>query len=67
MVAPPLAPAGEGKPVRALIVVGGPARDAVAAGLRDAGFAGEVVMQERARVTLDQPADPNFDLRRALA
>ncbi|MHB8588026.1 MAG: NAD(P)/FAD-dependent oxidoreductase [Candidatus Dormibacteraceae bacterium] len=30
--------------VRALIVGGGPAGDAVAAGLRDAGFAGEVVL-----------------------
>ena len=44
MVAAPVAPAGEGAPVRALIVGGGPAGDAVAAGLRDAGFEGEIFL-----------------------
>lgn len=44
MVAAPAARAGKGAPVRALIVGGGPAGDAVAAGLRDAGFDGEIVL-----------------------
>ena len=43
MVASPAAPDGKDT-TRALIVGGGPAGDAVAAGLRDAGFAGEIVL-----------------------
>src|ERR1700686_1845159 len=44
LVAAPAAEAGKGARVRALIAGGGPAGDAVAAGLRDVGFDGEIVL-----------------------
>ena len=44
MVAAPCARAGKGAPVRALIAGGGPAGDAVADGLRDAAFDGEIAL-----------------------